>query len=517
MASSRASNNAEALGFACTSGLRADMMKLSSSHPAAMFAEHEDFKRTCKDTGQLCEARGFTFSPIIAESHSGAWSPAARKLFDFITERVSSSADISPEVASLRFAQCLLIAGAATMKESDPHPAARRAFRFRPDLLKIQAKHAFKHTEAMPYGIVTLADLISRFLCGTSCHESREQLHLDEFAAHELKQVNDKMYMDLIVKQKPFREQKQGDAVNDIDPEDDRNDAPANRPRTEFLGGAGGSDGPEIEDIDGDPTVACTPVHKFNLDECRANPRRILEIERGSAPDRPKEADNQMNAFGTASGPLPDERMAPVPRHEASAKKAWNHGGARSFKGCIAKEARAKQPKDAPDTLPTGLNERDLLHLRPRNKERVDQVCANVSLDDVLAGPGHVAWKLIKAAEDADDDFAFNEEQVLVIVLMIWPLEKAFRDNLQGQRPSTATLDSLRKLPDDSGFPRTGIVGGGGCGKTTIIQKVVPGLLPENRSHCTFQQSNSRLPPVCNNYAFRSSHGALIFLSHKQL
>ncbi len=117
------------------------------------------------------------------------------------------------------------------------------------------------------------------------------------------------------------------------------------------------------------------------------------------------------------------------------------------------------------------------MDLRQRNQERVDQVCTNVSLEDVLRGPGHVAWQLIKGAEDTEHDFAFNEEQLLVIALMIWQLEMAFRDHLEGQQASTATLETLRKLPDDLACPRVGIVGGGGCGKTTIMQKVVVPVL----------------------------------------
>ena len=35
-----------------------------------------------------------------------------------------------------------------------------------------------------------------------------------------------------------------------------------------------------------------------------------------------------------------------------------------------------------------------------------------------------------------------------------------------------ATVDTLRKLPNDLSLPRVGIIGGGGCGKTTILQKV---------------------------------------------
>ena len=40
-----------------------------------------------------------------------------------------------------------------------------------------------------------------------------------------------------------------------------------------------------------------------------------------------------------------------------------------------------------------------------------------------------------------------------------------------------ATVDTLRKLPNDLSLCRVGIIGGGGCGKTTIMQKVgVPTL-----------------------------------------
>jgi hypothetical protein len=59
--------------------------------------------------------------------------------------------------------------------------------------------------------------------------------------------------------------------------------------------------------------------------------------------------------------------------------------------------------------------------------EKEDQACANVPHEDVLLGPGHVAWKLIKAIRESDSNLKFNEEQVLVIALQIWPLEQAWR------------------------------------------------------------------------------------------
>ena len=81
-------------------------------------------------------------------------------------------------------------------------------FRLRPHLLKVMALHFDKHAERMPHGIVELADLISRFLCGHSCYNLYEQLHLAEFAALEMKKLNDALDMDILVRKKPFREER---------------------------------------------------------------------------------------------------------------------------------------------------------------------------------------------------------------------------------------------------------------------------------------------------------------------
>ena len=81
-------------------------------------------------------------------------------------------------------------------------------------------------------------------------------------------------------------------------------------------------------------------------------------------------------------------------------------------------------------------------------------------LEDALKSPWHAAWKLIKDIKtDASKNFEFNEEQILVIALCIWPLEQAWRLHVKKQQVTGATVDNLRKLPNDLGLPRITIIG----------------------------------------------------------
>ena len=71
----------------------------------------------------------------------------------------------------------------------------------------------------MPHGIVDLADRISMFLCGRSLYKLDEQLHLHELASLENRQVTRNIDLDILVRKKPFREEKQGGFINDVDSE----------------------------------------------------------------------------------------------------------------------------------------------------------------------------------------------------------------------------------------------------------------------------------------------------------
>ena len=151
-----------------------------------------------------------------------------------------------------------VIADTTTMKDcsGDSHPAARRAFWLRPLILRhILAPQFDKHIGQMPYGLVHLVDLISSFDCGQSCYHPDEQMHLVEFAALQMKKYDDALDMDILVRKKPFREEKQGGFVNDLDSEDENRDAEKKRIYSEFLGGGGESDCDEQEDTEGDLTI----------------------------------------------------------------------------------------------------------------------------------------------------------------------------------------------------------------------------------------------------------------------
>ena len=112
------------------------------------------------------------------------------------------------------------------------------------------------------------------------------------------------------------------------------------------------------------------------------------------------------------------------------------------------------------------------LHIRDRARD--DAACMMVPLEDAVQGPGHVGWKLMQDAKNhPTESIDFNEEQLLVIALCIWPLEQAWQTRVKTLNTAIATVNTWHKLANDLGLPRILIIGGGGCGKTTIMQVVV--------------------------------------------
>jgi hypothetical protein len=119
----------EALDFACTSGLKTDIVSRVLVNPNVVFELYEDYKTNYKDTGQKCEEQGFNFTPMVLEASSGAWSPSARRVLDSIARGQSASWNSAHNVTSLRIAQRMSVAlhrenARAIMKRMVAPPAA---------------------------------------------------------------------------------------------------------------------------------------------------------------------------------------------------------------------------------------------------------------------------------------------------------------------------------------------------------------------------------------------------------
>jgi hypothetical protein len=86
-----------------------------------------------------------------------------------------------------------------------------------------------------------------------------------------------------------------------------------------------------------------------------------------------------------------------------------------------------------------------------------------VNIDVPLAwqGPARYAQHLMQK-------FPFNEEQINLIALLVFPLEKAWQNRHQKE---------TYQLPHDLGLSRVLLVEGGGCGRTTIVLKGMKPLL----------------------------------------
>ncbi len=120
---------------------------------------------------------------------------------------------------------------------------------------------------------------------------------------------------------------------------------------------------------------------------------------------------NYVQVFGNLLQlPLPE---APIqPRSHLAASLQFHI--AANFQRAVAKEMRMLQQSNA---IPHGDAEPsldNLLELQHRNEAKDQEACVNMQLQDVLRGPGHVAWKLIQELkEDRTNDFEFNDKFLL--------------------------------------------------------------------------------------------------------
>ena len=95
-----------------------------------------------------------------------------------------------------------------------------------------------------------------------------------------------------------------------------------------------------------------------------------------------------------------------------------------------------------------------------------------VDINDMAQGPAHVARQLCTTAE-------LNEDQMQAVALVAKPLQEAWDKSRVAREHATTISPSADngKLPLAGALVRLLIVGGGGCGKTHIFNKVLIPLL----------------------------------------
>ena len=102
-----------AIDFACTSGLRSDTVRSAADAPERVTESYEAFKRNVKPQGETesteeeCTQSGFSFIPLVMESHGGGSSHTSRRTLDTIARNAAARWNESPDTASLRIAQRL--------------------------------------------------------------------------------------------------------------------------------------------------------------------------------------------------------------------------------------------------------------------------------------------------------------------------------------------------------------------------------------------------------------------------
>ena len=297
--------------------------------------------------------------------------------------------------------------------------------------------------------------------------------------------------------------------MNDID-SDAEADENAVTIRSELIGGMGEECEEVEEDVEGDPTVRRQALFQMNLEQCQSLLRREKEIARANGVGRNRDMDAQMKGYMKVFGRILTMPSVRIPQQQrALVSTSIPVQLAQDFQRAVAKEMRSQQKgiRSAQENV-TELKIEDIMDLHFRNNARDDEVCKVVPLEEAMKGPGHVAKKLVEDAKNHPTNrIEFNEEQLLVIALCVWPLEQAWRNQMKRMRTQGATVNTLHKLPNDLGLPRILIIGGGGCGKTTIMQVVVVPILrtffqaivltaPSNRAARGFDPSAKTLHSI---------------------
>ena len=315
------------------------------------------------------------------------------------------------------------------------------------------------------------------------------QLHLEEYAAIRSIEFISNINFQVLVAKKPFKVEV-AKADHDTDGDDDL--LPDDKSRWKEAECLGGMVDDDIQDEEfADEVIQRSKVH-IDLDRCRQMLARKEEIERAKGPGRHKETETQMKKYPELLQSVNNQDLPPIPREKTTSTTCFamsphNTELAAKHQAAMKILFRSQMNTHAASTQPPQEFNADAWNaMLQRNAERSKPKCQTVPVEDMAMGPGHVGWKFIMACKDEEPPIVFNDEQIDCIALQIWDIEKPFRER-QGGAISPAVLpnshiliggqtEEIRTrylLPNDLGLPRTILAGGGGCGKTTMLEKVI--------------------------------------------
>ena len=293
------------------------------------------------------------------------------------------------------------------------------------------------------------------------------QLTLEEFAAIESQQNYQNFLSQQIAQTKPLRSARtKSGPVHEQVSESDGQHSPDQGQNPAFDGEAP----PDDEDSFDEELHSQTKV-SFTLSDCIQILSREQELERTKKPGKHREGDLHIKQFADIYkhmmvGPPADSselrhRIPILPTHCLPQN-------AKSHQAAVAKLLRKEMlQSDATTSCPASENltpemaVQQLEELFDRNANRDEAQVTEIDVPLAWKGPAAYAKSLI-------DKFPFNQEQLDLLALLVNPLEVAWRN-----REDT----SVYTLPVDLGLVRVLLVGGGGCGKTTVIVQVLEPLL----------------------------------------
>ena len=325
----------------------------------------------------------------------------------------------------------------------------------------------------------------------------KEQLHLEEYAALRVLEAVQNQNMQLLVAKKPFRTGQTDDVRDSADESDLEKDDGGFRKQEELFGGDG-EDCDLTEDEEVFDTCAETCRVPLDLPDLQRLLSRRDEIDSAAARGRHRDMDVEMARYPNVFRETNDAPLPPIVANRGPGDGDETpmrdlpldyHDRASMHQEAVMKILR-EQENDATDfgTAPPteDFDPHKWDDIRAHNDALYEAECRAVRLDDLCLGPGHVAKKFIGSAP-----VRFNDEQIDCMALLIWDMDKAFRAQMTAEADAPVLPDAhvlvggcadtpaalrVRQrclLRNDLGLPRTLIVGGSGCGKTTMLLEVI--------------------------------------------